>query len=155
MEMTPTKKKLMLAALLTSGLTLAINQASLAEPAKLVAADKQPDATAQPQMSADMRKAHDKFLDDTVAIRKELAEKRVVMQALMKAGTPDTVKASQVAGELFELREKLRVKAREAGLPLPMGMGMAMGGDDFGCQGMIGHGHGHGMMGKHHRSPNN
>ena len=152
MEMTSSKKKLMLAALLTSGLTLAISQASLAEPAKNVPADKQADTTSQSQMSTDMRKAHDKFLDDTVAIRKELVEKRVVMQALMKAGAPDTAKASQVAGELFELREKLRVKAREAGLPLPMGMGMGMGmgGDEFGCQGMMGHG-----MKKHHRSLNN
>ncbi|MCL2458688.1 MAG: hypothetical protein FWF31_07545 [Desulfobulbus sp.] len=144
MEMTSPKKKLMLAALLISGLTLAISQASLAEPAKLAAPDKQTGTTFQPQMSAEARIAHDKFLEDTVAIRKELAEKRAVMQALMKAGTPDTVKASQVAGELFELREKLRAKAKEAGLPLPMGRGM--GGDDFGCQG---------MMEKHHRAPKN
>jgi len=149
MKMTSSKKKLMLATLLTSGLSLAISQASLAEPVKNVAADKQPDATAQPQMSADMRKAHDKFLEDTVAIRKELVEKRAVMQALMKAGAPDTVKASQVAGELFELREKLRVKAREAGLPLPIGMGMG-GGDGFGCQNMMGYG----MKGKYHRALN-
>ena len=38
----------------------------------------------------------------------------------MKAGTPDPVKASEVAGEIFELRENLRVKANQAGLPLPM-----------------------------------
>ncbi|MDR2551052.1 MAG: hypothetical protein LBD10_12725 [Desulfobulbus sp.] len=154
MEMTPSKKKLMLAAILTSGLTLAISQAALAESPKHISTDKQNNAAQQAQMSSDMRKAHDKFLDDTVAIRKELAEKRAVMRALMKAGTPDTAKASQVAGELFELREKLRAKAREAGLSLPMGPGkgmMGMGDDDFGCQGMMGHG----MMERHYRSFNN
>ncbi|WP_310600267.1 periplasmic heavy metal sensor [Desulfobulbus sp.] len=152
MAMTTSKKKLMLAAILTSGLTLAISQAGLAESPKHVSTDKQSEAVPQAQMSLDMRKAHDKFLDDTIAIRKELAEKRAVMRALMKAGTPDTVKASQVAGELFELREKLRAKAREAGLSLPMGMGrgMGMGDDDFGCQGMMGHG----IMEKHYRSHN-
>ena len=57
-----------------------------------------------------------------------MAEKHAVMRALMNSGTPDTVKAGQVAGELFELREKLRAKAKEAGLPYPMmGAGCGMG----------------------------
>src|SRR5512145_127814 len=98
------------------------------------------------QMTTEIQKIHDKFLSDTVAIRKELAEKNAVMRALLNAGTPDTVKASQVAGELFELREKLRAKAREAGLPLPMLM-MGQGRDGMPCDGMMGYG----MMGKHHR----
>ncbi|WP_157470204.1 hypothetical protein [Desulfobulbus elongatus] len=148
MEMTSTKKKLMLAAILTSGLTLAISQATLAEPAKPAPPDKQAGAPHQTQMSTELQKAHEKFLNDTVAIRKELAEKNAVMRALLKAGTPDTVKASQVAGELFELREKLRAKAKEAGLPMPMTMGLGLGGDGFGCQGMPGHG----MKDRHHRT---
>ncbi|MCL1981407.1 MAG: hypothetical protein FWG62_10090 [Proteobacteria bacterium] len=148
MNMTSPKKKLMLAAILTSGLTLAISQASLAEPAKQISPDQQTNAPAQALMNTDMRKAHDKFLDDTVALRKELAEKRAVMRALMNAGTPDTVKASQVAGELFDLGEKLRAKAKEAGLPLPMFR--SMGGDESGCQGMMGHG----MREGHHRAFN-
>ena len=68
----------------------------------------------------------------------------------MHAGTPDTVKASQVAGEIFELREKLRAKAQEAGLPMPMLMMMGQGGDGMGCQGMMGQG----MMDRHHRMMN-
>jgi len=101
------------------------------------------------RMHTEMQKSHDKFLADTVAIRKELAEKNAVLRALMNAGTPDTVKASQVAGELFELREKLRAKANEAGLPFPMMM-MGQGGDGMCCEGMMGHG----KMGKHHRMMN-
>jgi|GEM_PF-649335 len=158
MEMTPTTKKLMLAAILTSGLTLAISQATLAEPVK--SAQPEPQAKpsgppAQVQASTEMQKLHDKFLSDTVTTRKELAEKNAVLRALLNAGTPDTVKASQVAGEIFELREKLRAKAQEAGLPLPMLMMMGQGGDGMGCQGMMGQGMmGHGMMNKHHRMMN-
>ena len=151
MDMNTTKKKLMLAAILTSGLTLAISQATLAEPAKPAPQDKQDCPPCQAQMNTELQKAHEKFLNDTVALRKELAEKNAVMRALMHAGTPDTVKASQVAGELFELREKMRVKAKEAGLPMAMGLG----GDGMGCQGMTGYGMmGHGMMDKHHRAMN-
>jgi len=148
MNMTLPTKKIMLAAILTSGLTLAISQAAMAESAQPAQPGPQgkPDAPpSQYQMTTEMQKIHDKFMNDTVAIRKELAEKNAVMRALMNAGTPDTVKASQVAGELFELREKLRAKAKEAGLPMPMLM-MGHGGfDGMPCGGM------HGMRGKHHR----
>lgn len=123
METTSAKKKIMLAAILTSGLTLAISQAAFAQPnqaAEPGPKDKPAAHSGQHQMNTEMQKAREKFLADTTPIRKEMAEKSAVMRALMHAGTPDTVKASQVAGELFELREKLRLKAQEAGLPLPM-----------------------------------
>ena len=71
-------------------------------------------------MNTEMQQARDKFLADTKAERKAMAQKHAEMRAIMKAGTPDTVKASEVAGELFELREKLRLKAQETGIPLPM-----------------------------------
>lgn len=148
MNMTLPTKKIMLAAILTSGLTLAISQAAMAESAQPAQPGPQGKPGVPPcqyQMNTEMQKIHDKFLSDTVAIRKELAEKNAVMRALLNAGTPDTVKASQVAGELFELREKLRAKAKEAGLPLPMLM-MGYGGfDGMPCDDM------HGMRGKHHR----
>ena len=141
MELTTSKKKIMLATIFTSGLALAISQAALAAPAAPTAA---PQAGVQGQgmkgrgapMDPVAEKAREKFLNETVAIRKELAEKNTVLRALLNAGTPDTAKASQLAGELFELREKLRLKAQETGLPLPMlmmgemhgqGMGMGMG----------------------------
>jgi zinc resistance-associated protein len=145
MKMTTAKKKIMLAAILTSGLTLAISQAAFSQPnqpAQPTPQDKPGDQRSQYQMNTEMQKIRDKFLNDTVAIRKELAEKNAVMRALLNAGTPDTVKASQLAGELFELREKLRVKAQETGLPMPMLMMGQGGADGMPC---------HGMRGKHHR----
>jgi zinc resistance-associated protein len=148
MNMTTTKKKIMLAAILTSGLTLAISQAAMAEPNQPAQPGPQGKSNVQPcqyQMNTEMKKIHDKFLDDTVAIRKELAEKNAVMRALMNAGTPDTVKASQVAGELFELREKLRAKAKEAGLPMHMLMMGHSGFDGMACDDM------HGIRDKQHR----
>ena len=94
-----------------------------------------------------MQKTHDKFLAETVDLRKQMAEKHAVMRAQMNAGTPDTAKVSQLAGELFELREKLRVKAQATGLPMPM---LMMGQGDMGgvpCQSMDkGMGRRHQMM---------
>jgi len=133
MNMTNTKHKLMMAAILTSGLTLAISQAVMAQPDKPGGhgpQGKEFEAPCQYQMNSDLQKAQDKFLAETVAERKLLAQKNAEMRAIMKAGTPDTVKAGEVAGELFELREKLRLKAHETGIPLPM---LLMG---EGCDGM-------------------
>ena len=140
MELTTSKKKIMLAAILTSGLALAISQSALAaQPGPQGGKGTSP---CQYQMDPAMQKTHDKFLADTVDLRKQMAEKQAVMRAQMHAGTPDTAKVSQLAGELFELREKLRVKAQETGLPMPM---LMMGHGDMGgmpCQGM---GRGRGM----------
>lgn len=155
MEMPANKKKIMLAAILTSGLTLAISQASWAEEAKPGAPEPAAKAATLPamkKMNPEMQLAHDKFLTDTTALRKELAEKNAVMRALMHADTPDITKVAQVAGELFELREKLRLKAQEAGLPMPtmMGMGMGMRDGAMPCQSMMDHG---GMGKPHHMAP--
>lgn len=144
MEMTNTKKKLMLAAIMTSGLTLAISQAAMAAPDQnMPAVQKEKAATAVscPKMNPEMKLAHDKFLNETVALRKEMAEKKAVMRALINADTPDTTKVAQLAGELFDLREKLRVKAQEAGLPMHMGHGGGWDGHDDGRR----HGRHHAM----------
>lgn len=148
MKLNRPSKKIMLATIFTSALTLGISQAALAQ---AVATDEQkqgPEHHCQVQTGSEMQKAHEKFLNDTVGIRKELAEKNAAMRALINAGTPDTVKASQISGEVFDLREKLRTQAKEAGMPCPM---LMMGAENEGmpCQGM-GHGMGHGMMKKRH-----
>ncbi len=133
MNNTHTTKKMMMAAILTSGLTLAISQAVMAQPEKHGAADAKGKDVNNPcryQPNTEMQKAREKFLAETFAERKALAQKSAEMRAIMQAGTPDTVKASEVAGELFELREKLRTKSIEAGIPLPM---LLMG---HGCDGM-------------------
>ena len=120
MTTTNTKNKLMMAAILTTGLTLAISQAAVAQPGKDGGKGTQVDMPCHYQMNSEFTKTRDAFLQDTTAERKLLAQKKAEMQAIMKAGTPDTVQASTVAGELFELREKLRLKAQGTGIPLPM-----------------------------------
>ena len=74
-------------------------------------------------------KARDTFLSETTELRKNMAEKRAAKRAVMSSTTPDPAKASQLAGELFDLREQLRTKARAAGLPAGMMMGMGRMGD--------------------------
>jgi zinc resistance-associated protein len=126
MEQSTSKKKIVLAAILTSGLALAITQSAIAQPGYKGHLGQQ---HCLMQMDPVAQKAREKFLNETVETRKQLAEKNAVMRALMNAGTPDTTQASQIAGELFELREALRLKAQETGLPLPMLM-MGQGGKD-------------------------
>ena len=134
MELTTSKKKIMLAAILTSGLALAISQSALAaQPGAQAGKGTYP---CQYQMDPAMQKTHDKFLAETVDLRKQMAEKHAMMRAQMHSTSPDTAKVGQLAGELFELREKLRAKAQEAGMPMLM-----MGHGDTGtmpCQGMGG-----------------
>ncbi|QQG66283.1 hypothetical protein [Desulfobulbus oligotrophicus] len=151
MKLNMLSKKIVAATIFTSALTLAMSQAAMAESAQPTspggAADAGPEKlVSRVQMHTEMQRVHDKFLDDTVTIRKELAEKKAVMRALLNAGAPDTVKASQIAAEIFDLQENLRVKAKEAGLPFPLS-GMGWGPDYMSCQGSTGKG----PMGRHHR----
>ncbi|MGI6655574.1 MAG: hypothetical protein ACOX5Z_01850 [Desulfobulbus sp.] len=123
-------KKTMLAAILTTGLTFAISQSALAVPDKGTAlppaptadavASEQPEVVAQQPVDCEILESREAFLDQTAPIRRQLAEKRAIMRAIMAAGTPDTMQAGKVAGEIFDLQEQLRVKARATGLPLPM-----------------------------------
>lgn len=118
MELSISSKKIMLATILTSGIALAISQAALSQPQPAPEKGQgKPDVTSSRQhRDPAMQEAREKFLADTVAIRKQLAEKNAAMRVLLNAGTPDTDKASQLAGDLFELREKLRAQAIAAGL---------------------------------------
>jgi len=140
---TTSKKKIVLATLLTSCLALAISQSALSQPTQPAPSDTkgtQIMGQGRDQMDPAMMKLHEKFLNETVVIRKEMVQKNAMMRALLGAETPDVTKVSQLAGELFDLREKLRVKANEIGVPM-MGMGMGDG-DVMPCHGM-------GMGGRH------
>lgn len=112
MELTNSKKKIMLATVLASGLVLSISQSTLAQPTPPDQQAKKSTTSSQYQMDPAMLKAHEKFMNDTVAIRKQMVEKSAAMHALMNADNPDSAKASQLAGELFELREKLEPKPK-------------------------------------------
>jgi len=146
MELTSSKKKIMLATILSTSIALAISQSALAQPAVDAGVQGKGMPPCQSQMDPATQKVRDKFLTETVELRKQLAEKNAAMQAVLNAGTPDADKASKLAGELFEVREKLRAKAQESGLPMPM---LMMGHGDMGgmpCQGM-----GDGMGKRHYR----
>jgi len=113
------KKSIILAAILTSGISLAITQAAIANP-NWHGKNRVP-CQAQ-QIDTVTQKAQEKFLQETVELRKQMMEKRASMRAIMGADTPDAAQAAKIAGELFDLREKLRLKADEYGLAAP-GMG--------------------------------
>lgn len=71
------------------------------------------------------------FLDETAELRKQFASKRAEMHALMRNDNPDAKRAAQLQGEIFDLREQLRLKAREKGIEdLGLGRGTVRG-----CQG--------------------
>ncbi|WP_028579152.1 hypothetical protein [Desulfogranum japonicum] len=112
-----TAKKLLLTTILTSGLAFAISEAAIAAPGypgnALMPCQAQ-------QMAPEMQEKMAKFLEETKESRKALAQKRAAMRAIMHAQTPDPAMASKVAGELFELRETLRLKSQEYGVPFPM-----------------------------------
>ncbi|MDR3089449.1 MAG: hypothetical protein LBU39_06490 [Desulfobulbaceae bacterium] len=69
------------------------------------------------QLDPESQKIKDKFLTETVASRRSLAEKKAALRAMYSSGKADTALASRLAGEIFDLREQLRVEARKTGLP--------------------------------------
>ncbi|NIA05462.1 MAG: hypothetical protein GWP11_05780 [Proteobacteria bacterium] len=60
--------------------------------------------------------ARNKFLDATTSIRREMAVKRAERRAMMASSIPNARQVGKLSGELFDLREQLRAKARESGL---------------------------------------
>lgn len=72
--------------------------------------------------------ARDKFLTETVALRKEMAIKRAEQEALMNSENPDAKRIAQLTGEIFDLREQLQAKAAESGLDVPGLRGLGCGG---------------------------
>lgn len=73
----------------------------------------------------------DQFRDDNQGLRKEIVMKRAEKRALLNSTNPDSAMAAKIAGELFDLRATMRVKAREAGVDQYMRhRGMGSGGGD-------------------------
>ncbi len=97
------------------------------------------------RLNKEMQKTRDAFLLETKELRKNIAIKHAAMRAMMRSTNPDPVKVSSLAGEIFDLREQLRTKARAKGLP---GHGfMGPQGMHPGCNMMKSHGS---MMGRYH-----
>jgi len=135
-------KKLILAATVTSVIALVGVQGAMAGSGNMKGpCPQQPCKMQGKQLDTATMEARDTFLAETTELRKNMAEKQAAMRALMKNTNPDPKQAAQLAGEIFDLREQLRTKAKAAGLPAHMMMGK------MGNNGMMGGKH-HGMMKK-------
>jgi zinc resistance-associated protein len=139
-------KKIIIAATITTALAFSGLQAATAAPGAKGPGPNHPCIMQGQQFDEATIKARETFLSETTALRKSVAEKRAAKRAIMKSTSPDPEKASKLTGELFELREQLRAKAKAAGLPPQMMMGMGRMGDgpmmDCNCQQMHGRHHG-------------
>lgn len=115
------KKKIILEFVLVGAIALTGIQAAGADPAGPGSAGPVPQhgqAYRQHYKSLDPAaiKARNKFLDATASIRREIAVKRSERRALMASSIPNAKRVGKLSGELFDLREQMRAKARESGL---------------------------------------
>ncbi|MBU2489791.1 MAG: periplasmic heavy metal sensor [Proteobacteria bacterium] len=79
-----------------------------------------------PAVSEENQAALDKFQAETSDLRRELVTKKSEYQALMNSEKPDPKRAGELAGQIFDLQEQMRAKAKAAGLPA-FGPGMGPG----------------------------
>lgn len=109
-----------------------------------------------PEQQAEIQKAHAEFLNQTLALRQNLAAKRAELQTLYAQPTPDQAKIKALSDEIVDLGAALAKKRNEfrAKYPNAYGWGMGRGGRGGfggGCGGFgggrMGGGYGGGMMG--------
>jgi zinc resistance-associated protein len=136
-------KTVFLTAAMVTALAVIGLQSAVAAPGAMKGPGSQHPCMKGQQLDPETIKARDAFFAETTELRKQMAEKRAAMRALMKGTDPDQVEAAKLAGEIFDLREQIRPKAQAAGLPPRMMMGMMGGGQMMGCDGPM-------MGGKHH-----
>ncbi len=68
------------------------------------------------ELDEEQVKLQEKFHKETVELRKKMFVTRTKMNVLMNNTTPDSKEAAQLAAELFDVKEQLRGKAKEAGV---------------------------------------
>jgi len=82
-------------------------------------------------MSEETLQAREKFFNETTELRKKMFSKKTELNAVMSGEKPDEKKAAKLSEELFELRDQMHKRAREAGLAQAGlgcgGPGMGMG----------------------------
>lgn len=71
--------------------------------------------------------ARQKFAADNTELRKKMMTKRAELEAVMAGNNPDEKKAAALSGELFDLREQIQQKAKEAGITMVCGSSCGMG----------------------------
>ena len=70
----------------------------------------------QQALSPEEARKYEKFLQETVELRREMGEKMAEYQALLASSKPDPSKAAMLTEEYFQLRDVLTQKARMAGI---------------------------------------
>jgi hypothetical protein len=90
--------------------------------------------------------ARNKFRQENQELFKKMVTKKAELRAVFLQENPDSDKAAELSGEVFELRNALHKKAAAAGLPGPRLLNV--GCDGAGCQGQgFGGGRKHGRGG--------
>jgi hypothetical protein len=79
-------------------------------------------------MDAETRQKYDKFLVATLALRQDIAAKRMEKRTAMCLAKPDADRAALLTRELIELRCQLMKQADKAGVPFGYGMKKGHGG---------------------------
>lgn len=103
---------------------------------------------AQQQIDPATMEKIDKFMDDTLAIRKDLTMKRAEVNAMMLGDNPDPKAVALLTGQIFDLRTSIKDKAEAAGVSQfvgPKGNGMFGGNGKGGSRGARGMGMGRGF----------
>lgn len=115
-----TKKKIILGTLLAGSIALAALQTAGARPwgdgMRYGDCGQGYGCQSGRQVDDNTLAARDKFLADTVELRKAIIAARAEQNALLRNDNPDPKRAAEISGELFDLHEQLRIKADEAGL---------------------------------------
>ena len=88
----------------------------------------------QQALTPEAKKKYEKFMQETVELRKELAEKMAEYQSLMASTNPDPSKGAMLTEEYYQLRDVLTQKARLAGIaPQRGGCNGCSGGGKVAC----------------------
>jgi zinc resistance-associated protein len=112
------KKAILFVSFLITGLLFAVQYSAAANKAGCGQActGLKGQAPQQQTLTPEAEKQYEKFMQETVELRKELAEKMAEYQALMASTNPDPSKGAMLTEEYYQLRDVLTRKARLAGI---------------------------------------
>lgn len=111
------KKSILFVSFLIMGLLLAVQYSAAKNQAGCGQACKGQKGQGQQQaLDPEAEKKYEKFMQETVELRKELAEKMAEYQSLMASTNPDPSKGAMLTEEYYQLRDVLTQKARLAGI---------------------------------------
>ena len=130
------KKSILFVTFLIMGLLLAVQYSAAGNGAGCgqACAGQKGMGQQQQALTPEAEKKYEQFLQDTVELRKELAEKMAEYQSLMASTNPDPSKGAMLTEEYYQLRDVLTQKARLAGIaPKRGGCNGCNGGGKVAC----------------------